>query len=156
MEPSPQAGKTIAKVPRVVWLSLAVTVALDTAVQMVWKSAVLAVPESAGFTETIRTLTIQPMFYLLLTLFGVQFICWIIVLSKTDLSYAQPITALSFVSVAACSTVFFGEKIGVMRMAGIAMILVGVWLISNTNHRTKVVHLPVPGSTVRQPTEVQQ
>jgi drug/metabolite transporter (DMT)-like permease len=73
----------------------------------------------------------------------VQFVCWILLLSRADLSYAQPITALSFVSVAVCSVVFFGEKVGVMRLAGIAMILVGVWFISNTNHRTKATHLPV-------------
>jgi hypothetical protein len=60
---------------------------------MVWKSAVLAVPESAGFTETLHILTVQPMLYLLLLLFGIQFVCWILLLSRTDLSYAQPITA---------------------------------------------------------------
>jgi drug/metabolite transporter (DMT)-like permease len=137
MESSPQAGRIIAKVPCMVWLGLLITLAIDTVVQMVWKSAVLTVPESAGFTETISTLTVQPTFYLLLLLFGIQFICWILLLSRVDLSYAQPITALSFVSVAVCSAVFFGEKVGVMRMAGIAMILAGVWFISSTNHRTK-------------------
>lgn len=137
MENPPQAENIISKVPRVVWLSLAVTVAMDTAVQMVWKSAVLAVPESAGFMETIRTVGAAPMFYLLLTFFAAQFLCWILLLAKADLSYAQPITALSFVSVAACSAVFFGEHVGLTRMAGISMILVGVWFISGTDHHTK-------------------
>lgn len=141
METSQQACETRTKVPPVVWLGLSITIVLDTVVQMVWKSAVLAVPESAGFNETIRTLIVQPMFYLLLLLFGIQFICWILLLTKADLSYAQPITALSFVSVAACSVVFFREKVGLMRMAGIAMILVGVWFISNTDHSTKTAKL---------------
>lgn len=141
MKTSPQADGIIVKLPRVVWLGLLITIVTDTVVQMVWKSAVLAVPESAGFTETIRTLTIQPMFYLLLLLFGIQFICWILLLSRADLSYAQPITALSFVSVAFCSVIFFGEKVGLVRMAGIAMILAGVWFISSTNHRTKPAQL---------------
>jgi drug/metabolite transporter (DMT)-like permease len=153
MEPLPQTGKTIAKVPRVVWLGLSITITMDTVVQMVWKSAVLAVPESAGFMETVHTLVVQPMFYLLLTLFGIQFICWILLLARADLSYAQPITALSFVSVAACSVVFFGEKVGVMRMGGIAMILVGVWFISITNHHTKAAHLPSPCAAASQPPE---
>jgi drug/metabolite transporter (DMT)-like permease len=137
MKHESKTENTIAKVPRLVWLSLSITIAIDTVVQMVWKSAVLALPESAGFTESIHTLTVQPMFYILLTMFGVQFICWILLLAKADLSYAQPITALSFVSVAVCSAVFLGEKVGVMRTVGIAMILIGVWFISNTNHRTK-------------------
>jgi drug/metabolite transporter (DMT)-like permease len=134
---SPLVENIIAKVPRVVWLSLAVTIALDTAVQMVWKSAVLAVPESAGFIETVRIVLTQPMFYLLLGLFAAQFLCWILLLAKADLSYVQPFTALSFVSVAACSHVFFGEHVSLARMAGIAMILVGVWFVSGTDHRTK-------------------
>jgi drug/metabolite transporter (DMT)-like permease len=156
MVPPPQTGKTIAKVPRMVWLGLSITIALDTVVQMVWKSAVLAVPRSAGFQETMHTLAAQPMFYLLLTLFGAQFICWILLLSRADLSYAQPITALSFVSVAACSVVFLGEKVGVMRMGGIAMILAGVWFISITNHHTKAAHPPAPCATASQSPEAMQ
>jgi drug/metabolite transporter (DMT)-like permease len=77
------------------------------------------------------------MFYLLLILFAAQFFCWILLLAKADLSYAQPITALSFISVAACSKIFFGEHVSLTRMAGIAMILVGVWFICGTDHHTK-------------------
>ncbi len=129
--------KAVEKASTLVWLSLFITIIIDTVVQMVWKSAVLAVPESADFSETLHTLVTQPLFYLLLLLFAIQFTCWILLLSRTDLSYAQPITALSFVSVAVCSALFFSEKVGIMRIAGIAMIIVGVWFISSTNHRTQ-------------------
>ena len=66
MEHLPQAGKDIAKFPRMVWLIITITIAMETVAQMVWKSVVLGVPESAGFMETVRTVTVQPIFYLLL------------------------------------------------------------------------------------------
>jgi drug/metabolite transporter (DMT)-like permease len=152
MEHLPQAGKIIAKFPRMVWLIITITIVMETVAQMVWKSVVLGAPESAGFMETVRTVTVQPMFYLLLSIFGVQFIFWILLLAKADLSYARPIVALSLVSVVACSVMFFGEKIGIMRMVGIAMILVGVWFISKTDRNTRVSNIPSP-LTPSQPSE---
>jgi drug/metabolite transporter (DMT)-like permease len=132
-----QVGKIIAKVPRLVWLNLILTIVMETVVQIVWKSTALSLPESAGLIGTVRAVIFHPMLYLLLGLFAIQFISWIILLAKTDLSYAQPIAALSLVSVAVCSALFLGEKVGVVRMGGIVIILVGVWLISNTEHSTR-------------------
>jgi drug/metabolite transporter (DMT)-like permease len=154
MEHLPQTGKGIAKFPHMVWLIITITIAAETVAQMVWKSVVLGVPESAGFMETVRTVTVQPMFYLLLGIFGVQFIFWILLLAKADLSYARPITALSLISVVACSVMFFGEKVDMMRMIGIIMILVGVWFISSTDHNTRVTHIPSPRATTGQPLEI--
>ncbi|MGD0573216.1 MAG: hypothetical protein ABSB11_09375 [Sedimentisphaerales bacterium] len=54
MEHLPQAGKIIAKFPRMVWLIITITIAMETMAQMVWKSVVLGVPESAGFYEGSR------------------------------------------------------------------------------------------------------
>jgi drug/metabolite transporter (DMT)-like permease len=48
---------------------------------------------------------------------------------------------------------FFGEKVGVMRMVGIVMIMVGVWFISNTDHNTRGPHMPSPRATPGQPSE---
>lgn len=57
-------------------------------------------------------------------------------LSSADLSYAQPITALSYVTVSVGGVVLFGEYIPPHSMIGIMMILLGVWFISRTSHRT--------------------
>lgn len=149
----PQVGNIITKVPRAVWLSLIITIATETAIQIAWKSAVLCVPQSAGFLETVRTIASRPMFYLLLILFVVQFIYWILLLAKADLSYIQPITALSLITVAACSVVFFGENVSLIRIAGIVMILIGVWLISNTHHNTMVPGVLSPCAAHGKPSE---
>jgi len=68
--------------------------------------------------------------------FFLQFFNWMIVLAHADLSYAQPITALSYVTVSAASMAIFHEYLSPLRLVGLAMILIGVWVISRTNFRT--------------------
>jgi drug/metabolite transporter (DMT)-like permease len=59
-----------------------------------------------------------------------------IVLAKADLSFVQPITSLSFITVAVCSVFFFHERLSPLRAVGIVLILAGVRFISQTDHRT--------------------
>ena len=73
---------------------------------------------------------------LLVYFFLLQFFNWMIVLAHADLSYAQPITALSYVTVSVASMAIFHEYLSPLRLVGLAMILIGVWVISRTNLRT--------------------
>jgi drug/metabolite transporter (DMT)-like permease len=130
------AGSVAVKIPRMVWIGLAGVIVLDTAVQLTWKSILLRVPDVLGLGDTLTATAAQPMFYVLLALFAAQFLNWILVLAKADLSYVQPITALSYVTVAGCSAIALEEQIGFLRTAGVALIVIGAWLISRTNHRT--------------------
>ncbi len=124
------------RVPPAVILGLIAAIVLDTAVQMLWKHIVLAIPSSAGLAQTLLAAASQPAAWILLALFLAQFFCWMIVLAKADLSFIQPITALSFVTVAVCSVFFFHERLGPLRAVGIVLILAGVRFISRTDHRT--------------------
>ncbi len=124
------------KIPANVLLGLFLAIALDTGVQLSWKGAVLHAPDTANM-RTIAIFTLrQPLFYAAMIMFIGQFFNWMWVLSKTDLSFAQPITALSFISVCALSTLWLHETVSPMRIFGIALILAGVWFISQTEHNT--------------------
>ena len=139
------ASQQLTRVPLTVWTGLIFAIALDTVVQMTWKILAMNIPEGLGLIPAVKFLIIQPSLYGLLILFAAQFFCWIIVLSKADLTYAQPFTSLSLVTVAVSAAVMFNEHIGAMRMAGIAMIITGVWLTSSTDHKT-TKRLPASGS----------
>jgi drug/metabolite transporter (DMT)-like permease len=130
------ASNQLTHVPLTVWTGLLFAIALDTAVQMIWKILATHIPEGSGLIPAVKFLITQPYFYCLLILFTAQFLCWMIVLAKADLTYAQPFTSLSLVTVAVSAAVLFNEHIGAMRMAGIAMIIIGVWLTSGTDHKT--------------------
>jgi drug/metabolite transporter (DMT)-like permease len=121
---------------RAVWIGLALAIALDTAAQLCWKAATLPASASASMWHTLVITLRQPLFQVTVLLIVFMFFNWMIVLSNADLSYAQPITALSYVTVTVVAAVLFGEHIPLRRMIGITMILFGVWFISNTRYRT--------------------
>jgi drug/metabolite transporter (DMT)-like permease len=123
---------------RVVWLGLGLIIALDTMTQMTWKSMVMRLPANAGAAATIRSLLGQPLFVALLALIVASFFVWMVVISKADVSYAQPITALGYVSVMTLSAIYLGERLNVMRVAAVALILAGVWLIGTTPIETVI------------------
>ena len=121
---------------RTVWLGLVLAITLDTVAQLCWKFAVEQAPDTIGLWQSVIATLAEPWFQVALLLFVIQFFNWMIVLAQADLSYAQPITALSYVTVSGASTVLFHEHLPLLRLIGLAMILLGVWFISRTSHRT--------------------
>ncbi len=121
---------------RTVWLALTMTIAMDTIVQLCWKFAVGQVPDTIGLWQSFVSMLHEPLFHVALLVFFLQFFNWMIVLAHADLSYAQPITALSYVTVSGASMAMFHEYLSPLRVIGLAMILLGVWVISRTNLRT--------------------
>ena len=121
---------------RTVWLGLALAIALDTAAQLCWKFSVGQAPDTIGLWQSVIATFSEPLFQVALLLFVLQFFNWMVVLAHADLSYAQPITALSYVTVSGASTALFHERLPLLRLIGLAMILLGVWFISRTSHRT--------------------
>ncbi|MDQ6732711.1 MAG: EamA family transporter [Nitrospirota bacterium] len=139
---------------RLVWLGLTVTIAMDTMAQLCWKYAVEQVPDTIGLWETVAYILPQPFFQAALLLFFLQFFNWMIVLANADLSYAQPITALSYVTVSGASMMLFNERLSPLRLIGLALIMLGVWFISRSSHRTAGV-VPGRGEAPFQPEALQ-
>jgi drug/metabolite transporter (DMT)-like permease len=121
-----------------VWIGIGLTIVLDTAIQLSWKSAVANVPSSASAWDTILLMLRQPLCYVTITLFLFQFFNWMTLLSKADLSYIQPLTALSLASVTGFSYLLLHEHISLQRAAGMFLILAGVCFISMTRHKTNL------------------
>lgn len=123
-------------VPAALALRLALAIALDTAVQVLWKVGAESLPGSASVSDTALAVLGQPLFLLVAALFCWQLVNWLHVLEVSDLSYSQPITSLSYVSVFAISALWLGEGVDVQKVAGIALVFAGVWCISRSGHRT--------------------
>jgi drug/metabolite transporter (DMT)-like permease len=126
-----------AKIPRELVLRLALAIALDTAVQLSWKWAALRIPAPPALGTTVAAVLDQPFFIVVAILFACQLLNWLKVLELADLSFAQPITALSYVSVCVLSALYLGESVGGLKLLGIGFILAGVWFISRTDHVTR-------------------
>ena len=79
-------------------------------------------------------------FYIAMLAFGAQLVNWIRVLARADLSFAQPFTALGYVTVLAVSRHSLQEEISAMKILGVMLIFLGVFFISRTPHQTGAIH----------------
>ena len=116
---------------------LLIAIVIDTALQLVWKSAVLSLPHDGSLWLNVQAILQNPRFLFVLFLMGCQFFNWLMVLGDADLSYAQPVTSLSYVSVFLLSAFYLNEAADVFQIAGIIFVLAGVWFISQTEHLTR-------------------
>lgn len=124
-----------------IWLGLTAAIFLDTVVQLCWKAAVLDVPASASWYEAILLTLQQPLIYAVIAMYVAQLFNWMRVLSRADLSFAQPITSLSYISVCLLSVILLHEIVPPGRLFGMALILAGVYFVSRSKHITIAKHL---------------
>ena len=115
-------------------LLLAITI--DTALQLMWKSAVLSLPDNGSPWLNLQAALHSPLFLFVIFLMACQFFNWLMVLGKADLSYAQPVTSLSYVAVFCLSVLYLKEATDLIQIAGILFVVAGVWFISQTDHVT--------------------
>ena len=62
------------------------------------------------------------------------FVCLLVLLVESDVSFLWPLTALSFVLTTFAALIFLGEKVSSVRWAGVIFIMIGAALISYSKH----------------------
>lgn len=127
----------IPRIPPKLITGLAFAVGLDTIVQLIWKTAVIDLPDASAPLLMVEAALRQPLFLLVGGLMAGQFVNWMLLLKSSDLSYVHAITATSYATVAAASVAVLGERLDVVQVLGIGLILVGVLLASRTGHLTE-------------------
>ena len=76
------------------------------------------------------------------------FACLLFLLSKGDVSFVWPLTALSFVMTTFAALLFLGERVSPFRWAGVVFIMIGAGLISYSEHaRPKPAPTPATAET---------
>jgi drug/metabolite transporter (DMT)-like permease len=113
---------------------LLAAVVLDTLLQLTWKTAVLETPADPSPWVTLGSVFANPLFIGVIAIMTLQFVNWLMVLAQADLSYAQPIVALSYATVPVLSVLVLGEAVDPVQIAGVALVIAGVWFISQTKH----------------------
>ncbi len=71
--------------------------------------------------------------------------CLLILMSKSDITFLWPLTALSFVMTTFAALIFLGETVSAVRWAGVVFIVIGAALISYSEHSKS----KFPAPTVR-------
>src|SRR5580765_4646441 len=62
------------------------------------------------------------------------FVCLLILMAKSDISFLWPLTGLSFVFALSAATCFFHEKVSPGRWAGVVLVVIGAGLIGYSEH----------------------
>jgi multidrug transporter EmrE-like cation transporter len=74
----------------------------------------------------------SPMVLIGLALYAGSTVVWLLVLSKVDVSYAYPFVALGIAVTAICGRLVFGDTFSTLKLAGIALIVLGVALLAKS------------------------
>ena len=107
----------------IVYISVAVV--LGTAAQLFLKAGTNATPVGFG-------LVLEPRILAGAACYAVSLIVWILALSKTPVSVAYPMVSLGFALNAGLAWWLLGESVTPLRMAGIGIIIVGVFLVARS------------------------
>jgi drug/metabolite transporter (DMT)-like permease len=74
----------------------------------------------------------QPAVWGGLALFGLSAVFWMLVLSRTSLSFAYPFAALTYVLILVFDRVILKEPVVALRWSGVVLIVAGLVLVSRT------------------------
>ena len=71
-----------------------------------------------------------------LACYALSVVVWILALTRVEVSVAYPMLSIGYVVNALAAWWLFGENLSGARLAGIGVILLGVWLVARTSGGT--------------------
>lgn len=111
-------------------------VLLNAVAQLALKASVTemgAIQMSMGniMPVTLR-LASEPWLWVGLFCYGISVIVWILALSRVDVSIAYPMLSIGYVVNAFAAWALFGEMLSAGRIAGIGIIIIGVYVLGRS------------------------
>jgi multidrug transporter EmrE-like cation transporter len=74
----------------------------------------------------------QPFILGGLACYAVSVVVWILALSRVEVSIAYPMLSIGYVVNAVAAYFLFGEAVGVQRLVGIGIIILGVYIVARS------------------------
>jgi multidrug transporter EmrE-like cation transporter len=120
------------------WVLILTGVGLNAAAQLLLKVATRPLAEVSGFsvdtlTGSVSILSRSLPFWTGMMCYAASVCVWLAALSKAPVSTAYPMLSLGYVVVAAVSVAWLGESMNTGKMLGIALICIGVILVSRSS-----------------------
>jgi multidrug transporter EmrE-like cation transporter len=117
------------------WAGIVVAVLTGALAQTLMKLGTRQAGAFGGlpFFQYLFKLLTTPLILAAIASYGFGVIFYMFMLSRLDLSFLYPVmTALGLVFVTIVSVVLFREQISLLRMGGIALMIIGVFAVSQT------------------------
>lgn len=110
------------------------SVLLNCVAQILIRKGMLSIGEiSINFRQLylhIGEMLVNVYLWISVICYFLSFIIWMLVLSKVEVSFAYPFLSIGYVVTAFAGYWLLGESLSVMRIVGILVICIGVYLIS--------------------------
>ena len=111
-------------------------VMLNAAAQLLLKAGVkdlgvIKLTPTTIFSAGLK-LVVEPHIIGGLTCYVISVVVWILALSRVQVSIAYPMLSLGYVVTAFAAWWLMGEPVNAMRISGIAVIIVGVYLVARS------------------------
>ena len=118
-------------------LALVLTgVMLNAAAQLLLKAGSRAITDvsfSLANTWTLAArMALNPPILGGVALYVISVVFWILALSRVDVSVAYPMLSIGYVVNALAAWLLFSEQLNAARVAGIGVIILGVWLVARS------------------------
>jgi drug/metabolite transporter (DMT)-like permease len=100
------------------------------------RKGMLQVGEVSGVTmsllKALPDMITNIFLWLSLMCYGISILTWMIVLSRVEVSFAYPFLSIGYIISAVIGYFFMGETVTPIRIAGVAVICIGVVLIARS------------------------
>ena len=110
------------------------SVLLNCAAQVLIRKGMLQTGEMTikNMLSNIGTLLTNIWLWIAMLCYAVSIFLWMSILSKVQVSFAYPFLSIGYIISAVIGYFFFQESLSVIRIMGIAVICIGVILISRS------------------------
>lgn len=115
-------------------LLILLSVSLNCAAQLLIRKGMMTVGEvnASNMLQMLVPMVSNVFLWLAMACYGLSFFLWLIVLSRVEVSYATPFLSVGYVLVAVAGHYLFGEQVSLMRIVGIVVICVGVFVLARS------------------------
>jgi len=115
------------------YLLLAISFAVVSQLIIKWQMSAFSFNDYETWQDKFAlafSMLLNPYIIISLILTLLAGVTWMIAMTKFEISYAYPYTLLGLVLVTIFSVIFFGESVNTYKIIGIAVIVLGIVLIS--------------------------
>ena len=113
-------------------LTILASVLLAAVAQLTLKAGMDRVGETDGALALFKGAAATPLVWLGLVLFGFSALVWLIVLSRTSLSFAYPFASLTYVLIVVFDRFVLHDLVPAGRWLGVALIVAGILVLAST------------------------
>ncbi len=114
------------------FLAIAISVACSVCGQLILKYGMMQMTPQQGLPRLLLKMATSPRLIVGLVVYSLGVVFWIIALSQLDLSFVYPFASLSYIGIIIGSYLLFREHISRERILGVAVIMLGLIIISQS------------------------